>query len=138
AFVEYQLYAESFRPDGFVAVAAYGEGGPGYICTDGALSEGGYEPTESRVGPPAELRLKSRIPRVFQPYSEKLVAPPYTDNLHLLAWRDAKGVEHAVKTGADWSRRQAHIRSSMQLVMGALPQPSRKAPLDLKILEEEQ
>jgi hypothetical protein len=61
AFVEYQLYAHSLRPDGLLAVAAYGEGGPGYICTDAAFAEGGYEPGMSLVGPPSEARLKAAI-----------------------------------------------------------------------------
>jgi len=60
-FVEFQLYAQSTLPDGFVAVAANGEGGPGYICTDGAFSEGGYEPTMSVVAPPTEALLKEAI-----------------------------------------------------------------------------
>lgn len=61
AFVEYQLYAQGLRPDDFIATAAYGELGTGYICTDRALSEGGYEPTDSFVGPPSEARLKAAI-----------------------------------------------------------------------------
>ena len=65
AFVEYQLYAQSLRPDAFVAVAAYGEGGPGYVCTDAALGQGGYEPTVSLAGPPSEVRLKAAIARLL-------------------------------------------------------------------------
>jgi hypothetical protein len=61
AFVEYQLYAQGLRTDESIAVAAYGELGTGYICTDKALSEGGYEPTQSLVGPPSEARLKAAI-----------------------------------------------------------------------------
>ncbi len=49
------------RPDNFVAVAAYGELGTGYICTDKAFAEGGYEPTQSFVGPPSETLLKASI-----------------------------------------------------------------------------
>jgi hypothetical protein len=60
-FVEYQLFAQSVRPDDFVAVAAYGEGGTGYICTEKAYAEGAYEPTTSFVGPPTEALLKARI-----------------------------------------------------------------------------
>jgi hypothetical protein len=60
-FVEYQLHAQSLRPDRFVAVAGYGEGGPGYLCTDAALSEGGYEPTASLMGAPGERVLKEAI-----------------------------------------------------------------------------
>jgi hypothetical protein len=44
-FVEYQLAAQRMRPDRFVCVAGYGDGGPGYIPTDAAYLEGGYEPT---------------------------------------------------------------------------------------------
>ncbi len=65
AFVEYQLYAQSIRPDNFVAVASYGDGGTGYICTDKAYSEGGYEPTQSFVGPPVEEVLKQGIREVM-------------------------------------------------------------------------
>jgi len=65
AFVEYQLYAQSVRPDDFVAVAAYGELGTGYICTDKAFAEGGYEPTQSLVGPPTETLLKASIREVL-------------------------------------------------------------------------
>jgi hypothetical protein len=61
AFVEYQLFTQALRPDGFIAVAAYGDGGTGYICTDRAFAEGGYEPTESFVGPPTEEVLKAAI-----------------------------------------------------------------------------
>ena len=60
-FVEFQLYAQAQRPDRFVAVAGYGEGGPGYICTDAAFGEGGYEPTASLVEPPTESLLKAAI-----------------------------------------------------------------------------
>ncbi|MEM1441811.1 MAG: hypothetical protein AAGF67_05685, partial [Verrucomicrobiota bacterium] len=42
-FVEYQLAAKAMRPDNFIAVAAYGDGGPGYIGTDVSYGQGGYE-----------------------------------------------------------------------------------------------
>ncbi len=65
AFVEYQLYAESLRPNDFLATAAYGELGTGYICMDKSPAEGGYEPTASFVGPPSEERLKAAIQEVM-------------------------------------------------------------------------
>jgi hypothetical protein len=64
-FIEYQLYAQELLSGQFIAVAAYGESGPGYICTDVAFAEGGYEPTMSRVGPPSEERLKQGIARLL-------------------------------------------------------------------------
>ena len=66
AFVEYQLFAEGLLPNDFVAVASYGEGGTGYICTDKAFAEGGYEPTQSFVGPPTEELLKAAISEVLK------------------------------------------------------------------------
>lgn len=54
-YVEYQLAAQEMYPDDFVAVAAYGDFGPGDIGTAVAYSQGGYivEP-QSHVSPEAE------------------------------------------------------------------------------------
>ncbi len=59
--LEYQLYAQRQRPGGFVAVAAYGDLGPGYIRTQKAFLEGGYEPSASRVSTKSEPVLKKAI-----------------------------------------------------------------------------
>ena len=54
-FVEYQLAAQEMRPDDFVAMAAYGDYGPGYIGTEVAYGQGGYETGRvSRVAPDVE------------------------------------------------------------------------------------
>jgi hypothetical protein len=55
-FVEYQLAAQADRPDLFVAVAAYGDYAPGYIGTEIAYAQGGYEtlPRSSLVAPSVE------------------------------------------------------------------------------------
>ncbi len=55
-FVEYQLLAKAMRPSLHVAMAAYGDYGPGYIGTTVAYSEGGYEtgPNASNVAPQVE------------------------------------------------------------------------------------
>jgi hypothetical protein len=63
-FVEFQLHAQSLRPDRFVCVAGYGDGGPEYICTDDAA--GGYEPTASHVGPPSEQLLRAALRRLLE------------------------------------------------------------------------
>jgi hypothetical protein len=55
--VEYQLAAQKMRPHDFVCMAAYGDYGPGYICMAAHYSQGGYEPTASRVGPAVERFL---------------------------------------------------------------------------------
>jgi len=61
AMVEFQLYAQRLMPGHFVATAAYGDCGPGYICTERAFEEGGYEPTDSLVAPQSESVLKTAI-----------------------------------------------------------------------------
>jgi hypothetical protein len=61
-FVEYQLAAQQLRPDSFVAMAAYGDCGPGYIGTEIAYGQGGYETgIVSRVAPSVERVLLSAI-----------------------------------------------------------------------------
>ena len=59
-FVEYQLAAKAMRPGEFVAVAAYGDGGPGYIGTEIAYGQGGYEVGRvSRTSPGVEKVLNA-------------------------------------------------------------------------------
>lgn len=54
-FIEYQLAAQAMRPKDFVAMAAYGDCGPGYIGTEIAYSQGGYETGPvSRTAPQVE------------------------------------------------------------------------------------
>jgi hypothetical protein len=62
-FVEYQLAAQADRPDLFVAVAAYGDYAPGYIGTEIAYAQGGYEtlPRSSLVAPSVERVLTGVI-----------------------------------------------------------------------------
>jgi hypothetical protein len=59
--LEFQKYAQRLRPDRFVAVAGYFDCGPGYICTDAAFVEGGYEPTAANAGIGSEGKLKTAI-----------------------------------------------------------------------------
>ncbi|SMP38081.1 hypothetical protein SAMN06265222_10171 [Neorhodopirellula lusitana] len=58
-FVEYQLAAKAMRPDLKVALAAYGDYGPGYIGTEEAYGQGGYETSQraSKVAPEVEAVL---------------------------------------------------------------------------------
>jgi hypothetical protein len=67
-FVEYQLAAKAARPDRFVAVAAYGDYGPGYIGTAAAYEQGGYEtsPASSNVAPEVEDVLLTAMRRLLQ------------------------------------------------------------------------
>jgi dienelactone hydrolase len=135
SFIEYQLFAQSLRPDAFVAVAAYGESGPGYICTDAALIGGGYEPTMSRVGAGTEFEMKRAIAELLAPVPA--VDPPfYPDKLGLLWWRDEQGVEHAVRDAKGWAKRRAHIVASLERVMGGEPQRDTDMGLAFEVIEE--
>jgi hypothetical protein len=58
-FIEYQLKAQELRPDTFVCVTGYGDGGPGYIPTDRAYLEGGYEPTVALAAPSEALMVRT-------------------------------------------------------------------------------
>lgn len=59
--VEFQHYAQRILPEGFVAVAGYGLATPGYVCTEEAFKQGGYEPGASNVVPESEKAVKEGI-----------------------------------------------------------------------------
>jgi hypothetical protein len=67
-FVEYQLAAKAMRPDLHVAVAAYGDYGPGYIGSTCAYEQGGYEvgPTSSNVAPQVEPVLIDAMKQLLE------------------------------------------------------------------------
>lgn len=65
-FVDYQLSAKAERPDLFVTVAGYGDYAPGYIATDEAYKQGGYEVSEaSGVAPDASNMLMGAIRKLL-------------------------------------------------------------------------
>lgn len=66
-FVEYQLAAKAMRPDLHVAMAAYGDYGPGYVGTAAAYAEGGYEtePRSSFTDPEVEEVLTGAMRRLL-------------------------------------------------------------------------
>ena len=61
--------------------------------------------------------------------------PQERDRFNLLT---ASGDEPAVKTPAQWSPRREKIVAGMEQVMGELPDPSRRVPLDIKIESREE
>jgi hypothetical protein len=66
--IEYQLAAQKMKPGDHVCTAAYEEYGPGYICTEIAYSQGGYESSDraSRVDPKVESVLLTTIEHVLK------------------------------------------------------------------------
>jgi hypothetical protein len=67
-FVEYQLAAKQMRRDLFIAMAAYGDYGPGYIGTAIGYEQGGYEtgPRASNVAPGVEAVLVDCIRKLLR------------------------------------------------------------------------
>ena len=67
-FVEYQLAAKAARPDLYVAMAAYGDLGMGYIGTTLAYEKGGYEVSQrvSNVAPEVEGVLMKAIENLLK------------------------------------------------------------------------
>lgn len=67
-FVEYQLAAKALRPDLKVAMAAYGDYGPGYIGTTVAYPQGGYETSKnaSNVAPEVEPVLMDAVKKLLK------------------------------------------------------------------------
>jgi hypothetical protein len=65
-FVEYQLAAKKMRPDLFVTMAAYGDGGPGYIPTAIAFGQGGYETSVSKMIPEDEKILMDAMKKLLE------------------------------------------------------------------------
>lgn len=68
-FVEYQLAAQQMRPDETVCMAAYGDYGTGYIGTEIAYSQGGYEvqPASSNTAPQVEKVLMEAMQHLLNP-----------------------------------------------------------------------
>ena len=64
--------------------------------------------------------------------------PRYKDHANLLVWRDASGKMQPVTTPAQWALRRADVLEGMEAAMGEMPDPSRRVPLDVKILERDQ
>ena len=53
----------------------------------------------------------------------------------LLVFRDSDGQLQPVQSPLDWGTRRQHILENMQRVMGPLPGPPQRVPLDVQVLE---
>jgi dienelactone hydrolase len=80
------------------------------------------------------LPLAGEAPGVRAP---GVSTPQYDDHRKLLCYRDESGALGEVKTPADWAIRRSHVLANVQRVMGPLPGPERRVPLDVKTLGEE-
>ncbi len=67
-----------------------------------------------------------------------MTQPPfYSDKFRLLVYQDAQGTLHPIRSVAEWHLRRQHILANMQQVMGALPDESKRVPLEVQVLEEQ-
>jgi hypothetical protein len=67
SYVEYQLFAQSVRPDSFVIAVGYGESAPGYIPIEKAWAENDSNLRDwCWVAPGAEARMKEAIVEALQ------------------------------------------------------------------------
>lgn len=66
-FIEYQLAAQQMKPDATVCMAAYGDYAPGYIGTEIAYTQGGYEvqASSSNTAPQVEKVLMDAMRKLL-------------------------------------------------------------------------
>jgi dienelactone hydrolase len=69
---------------------------------------------------------------------DQTAAPVYPYKMNLMVWLDSQGREHPIREAQDWQRRREHIVANMEKVMGALPSPERRVPLDVQVLQTEE
>jgi len=55
----------------------------------------------------------------------------YSDKFDLLMYLDNAGRNHPVRNVEEWARRREHIVANMELVMGPLPDDTKKVPLGI-------
>jgi dienelactone hydrolase len=65
-------------------------------------------------------------------------APVYQHRSDLLLLKEGREPERPIRKPSDWNQRREQILLNMQKVMGALPGPEKRVPLDVKVEEEEQ
>ena len=70
------------------------------------------------------------------PKRQSALAPPRLPRDNLLVYRGSDGVPTPVRTIDDWLKRRAEILEGMQSVMGRLPGPEKRCPLDMRVEEE--
>jgi dienelactone hydrolase len=63
--------------------------------------------------------------------------PDYPDHTDTTVYQDADGQLRPIETPWDWGVRRWHILQGMQRAMGPFPESSRRVPLDVQVLGEE-
>jgi hypothetical protein len=85
------------------------------------------------------VALASVLAAVLAPWTSPAADAPPNPRLpreDLLVFRGSDGQTRPVKTVDDWLKRRAEVLQGMQAVMGRLPGPEKRCPLDVKVEEE--
>ncbi|MBM3993006.1 MAG: DUF2920 family protein [Planctomycetes bacterium] len=69
-------------------------------------------------------------------FESLLLVPSYSDHTNLSTYRDRDGKDRPIKTLDDWQIRRRHVVAHLQRVMGPLPSPLRRVPVDVKVVDE--
>lgn len=85
---------------------------------------------------PAALPFALAAVLAAVPQPSHAAAPPLTSRDQLLAFTDNSGVARPVLTTNEWKLRRASIVDAMQSIMGPLPGPEKRCPLDVQVDEE--
>lgn len=69
----------------------------------------------------------------FEPKPRPIHYPDHTDLTH---YRDREGKSYPIASVKNWETRRRHLIENLQRVMGPLPSPLHRVPLDVRIVEE--
>jgi hypothetical protein len=137
----------ALAPTRHAMTIAYANEVPGYIPTARIIREGGYEGDTSHTAyflpAPFEPKMETELTTLVQravgrtDHGGGLDAPVYEDKTKLLQYLDAGGRMHAITTAGEWESRRAHILTNVQRLLGPLPGPAFRVPLDRKVVNEE-
>lgn len=142
--IDYALRLKLELGAGKTWVAGYSNDVMAYIASRRVLKEGGYEGGGSMVyyglpSPWAESieeailsETRSQVASLGGPAADeqRSIAPrAYPDHTDLSVVLDDQGEPRPIETPQDWSRRRQDILTSMQWVMGRLPDESELEPL---------
>ncbi|MFM2093662.1 MAG: Esterase TesA precursor, partial [Planctomycetota bacterium] len=71
-------------------------------------------------------------------FEPRPASPRYPDHTDLSYYLDTAAERHSIRNIADWEKRRAHIREGLQQVMGRMPSPLKRVPLNITTIQTEQ
>jgi dienelactone hydrolase len=74
--------------------------------------------------------LENLGPTTEKTTGDPTAVPTYTDHTNLLMVKDPDGKERPVKTPFDWGQRREHVLATVEKVLGPLPGPAERLPIE--------